>query len=91
MFDQNGDGTISTEELKEVMTNMDQSVTDQDIKEMLDDVDTDAEGNLDFESFRKIMSQKMGATDINNEMREVYCFCFLSCLMYNEFVLITYL
>ena len=38
---------------------------------MLEDVDTDAEGNLDFESFKKIMSQTMGATDINKEMREV--------------------
>ena len=55
----------------QVMSNLGQSVSDSDIKEMLEDVDTDEEGNLDFESFKKIMSQNMGATDINKEMREV--------------------
>ncbi|XP_066911679.1 squidulin-like isoform X1 [Clytia hemisphaerica] len=74
MFDQDGDGTISMEELREVMTNLGQTVSDGDIKEMLEDVDTDAEGNLDFESFKKIMSQTMGATDINKEMREAFAF-----------------
>ena len=53
------------------MSNLGQAVTDSNIKEMLEDVDTDEEGNLDFESFKKIMSQTMGATDINKEMREV--------------------
>lgn len=74
MFDQNGDGTISIEELKEVMTNLGQSVSDENIQEMLEDVDTDAEGNLDFESFRKIMTQKMATTDINKEMQEAFNF-----------------
>lgn len=74
MFDQDGDGTISTEELRLVMTNLGQTVSDGDIKEMLGDIDTDAEGNLDFESFKKIMSQTMGATDINKEMREAFAF-----------------
>ena len=55
----------------QVMSNLGQSVSDSDIKEMLEDVDTDEEGNLDFESFKKIMSQTMGATDINKEMKEV--------------------
>lgn len=53
------------------MSNLGQSVSDNDIKEMLEGVDTDHEGSLDFESFKKIMSQTMGATDINKEMREV--------------------
>ena len=39
-------------------------------EEMLEDVDTDKERNLDFEQFKKIMSQTMGATDTNKEMRE---------------------
>merc|ERR1712157_18077 len=41
---------------------------------MLEDVDTDAEGSLDFDAFKKIMSQKLGATDINNEIQEAFQF-----------------
>lgn len=74
MFDQNGDGTISTDELKEVMTNLGQIVSDDDIKEMLQDVDTDSEGNLGFDAFQKIMSQKMGATDATKELQEAFRF-----------------
>jgi len=74
MFDQNGDGSISTEELKEVMSNLGQVVSDEEIKDMLEDVDTDAEGSLDFDAFKKIMSQKLGATDINNEIQEAFQF-----------------
>ena len=71
MFDQNGDGTISTDELRGMMTTLGQQVSDSDIKEMLEEVDTDQSGNLDYPAFMTLMTRKVAANDLNNEIREV--------------------
>ena len=41
MFDKDGDGTISTEELANVLKNMGQNLTDEDLDEMINEVDED--------------------------------------------------
>ena len=41
MFDKDGDGTVTTLELGTVMRNLGRNCTDDEIKEMIKDVDTD--------------------------------------------------
>lgn len=41
MFDKDGDGTITTGELADVLKNMGQNLTDEDLEEMINEVDED--------------------------------------------------
>jgi Ca2+-binding EF-hand superfamily protein len=43
VFDKDGDGTISVKELGIVMRSLGQNPSDEELKEMLDEVDTDGE------------------------------------------------
>lgn len=44
VFDRDGDGTITTSELADVLKNMGQNLTEEDIDEMINEVDED--GNI---------------------------------------------
>ena len=58
MFDKNGDGKISKEELKVVMTNLGEKLTDAEIEEMIHEADDDGDGSVDYEEFVKMMQTK---------------------------------
>jgi calmodulin len=58
VFDRDGTGTISREELRAVMISLGESLTEKDIDEMLKEADTDGDGQIDFEEFKAIMSHK---------------------------------
>ena len=48
VFDRNRDGFISAEELRIVMTNLGEKLTDQEIKDMLDLADINRDGKIDY-------------------------------------------
>lgn len=63
IFDKNGDGKISIEELKAVMTNiatnlMDREISDQEIGYMFKLADKDEDGYISKEEFDDIINQK---------------------------------
>ena len=49
VFDRDGTGTISREELRAVMISLGESLTEKDIDEMLKEADTDGDGQIDCE------------------------------------------
>ena len=51
MFDKNKDGFVSADELKLIMENSGQKVTDEEINEFMKFHDTDQNGELSFEEF----------------------------------------
>lgn len=51
MFDENGDCTISTEELGHVMKSLGQELTKDEIQAMVNEVDEDGNGTVDFNEF----------------------------------------
>ena len=51
LFDKDGDGTVSTKELGVVMRALGQNPTDAEIAEMIKEVDTDGNGEVDFDEF----------------------------------------
>ena len=48
-FDKNGDGFISAAELRHVMLNLGEKLTDKDIDEMIRDADTDGDGQVSYD------------------------------------------
>ncbi|XP_069038297.1 calcium-binding protein 1a isoform X2 [Lepisosteus oculatus] len=57
-FDTNGDGEISTAELREAMKKLlGQQVGHRDLEEILRDIDLNGDGHVDFEEFVRMMSR----------------------------------
>ncbi|KAI9468478.1 MAG: hypothetical protein EXX96DRAFT_590767, partial [Benjaminiella poitrasii] len=54
-FDKNGDGLISEDELKEVMNGLGERLSDEEIKDMMKDADTNQDGYIDFQEFKALM------------------------------------
>ncbi|XP_066917765.1 calmodulin-like [Clytia hemisphaerica] len=74
LFDRDGDGTISVHELQDMMTSLGQRVSEADIKEMLEDTDTSADGTLDYPAFMSMMTRKSANNDLNCEIKEAFKF-----------------
>ncbi|CAF4523426.1 unnamed protein product, partial [Rotaria socialis] len=56
LFDQNNDGYIETKDLREIMTNLGERITDEDIDEMMREADIDKDFKVNFYEFQRIMS-----------------------------------
>ncbi|KAK6620642.1 hypothetical protein RUM43_010937 [Polyplax serrata] len=61
LFDKDGDGSITQEELGRVMRSLGQFAREEELQEMLKEVDIDGDGNFSFEEFVEIVSN-MGGT-----------------------------
>lgn len=59
MFDKDGDGTISAKELGIVMKQLGLNPTEDEIMEMMNEVDEDGNGEINFTEFLTIMAHKM--------------------------------
>lgn len=57
-FDQDGSGKISPQELRQVMINLGEKLTDQEIQEMIQEADCDGDGQINYEEFVKMMIVK---------------------------------
>ena len=55
VFDADGSGTISRDELKKLMKRLGQNLTDSELDAMMDEVDTDKSGEIDFKEFKSMM------------------------------------
>jgi calmodulin len=67
-------GTIETHELKQVITQLGDNPTDEEIDDMIIAVDTNGDGEIDFEEFLALMRLRMGESgdDAENHLREVF-------------------
>ena len=72
LFDKEGDGTITTEELGPVMRSLGQNPTNAELMDMINEVDADGNGIIDFPAFLTMMARKMKETDSDEEIREVF-------------------
>lgn len=57
MFDKNGDGTITKEELREAMIKFGEKMSDDEISEMLEAADVNGDGVIDYNEFCQMMLQ----------------------------------
>ena len=64
VFDRDGDGLISAEELKLTMNNLGEPLTDHEVKSMIEAADIDGDGRINFQEFSRLMQQGgMGGPD----------------------------
>jgi len=58
VFDKDGNGFISAAELRHVMTNLGEKLTDEEVDEMIREADIDGDGQINYEEFVKMMMAK---------------------------------
>merc|ERR1712146_46136 len=72
LFDKDGDGTITTKELGTVMRPLGQNPTEAELQDMINEVDADASGTIDFPEFLNLMAKKIKDTDSEEEIKEAF-------------------
>ncbi|XP_046385332.1 neo-calmodulin-like [Ischnura elegans] len=63
LFDKDGDGSITQEELGRVMRSLGQFATEEELQQMLTEVDIDGDGSFSFDEFVEIVSNMGTAAD----------------------------
>merc|ERR1712174_176935 len=58
VFDKDGNGLISAAELRHIMTNLGEKLTDEEVDEMIGEADIDGDGQINYEEFVKMMMSK---------------------------------
>ncbi|XP_071533134.1 neo-calmodulin-like [Panulirus ornatus] len=77
LFDRDGDGTITKQELGQFMRNLGQFATEEELRMMLDEIDIDGDGTFSFNEFVEIVCN-MGAggerpgEDEEKELRDAF-------------------
>merc|ERR1712150_352675 len=72
LFDKDGDGTITTKELGTVMRSLGQNPTEAELQDMINEVDADGNGTIDFPEVLTMMTRKMKDTDSEEEIRDAF-------------------
>ena len=58
MFDKDGDGVISTSELRDAMSDLGVDLTDEEVEKMIKAADSDGDGQVNYEEFIQMMTLK---------------------------------
>ncbi|KAF9465904.1 calmodulin-like protein [Collybia nuda] len=69
LFDKDKDGTISSHELGTVMRSLGQNPTEAELQDMINEVDIDRNGIIDFDEFLALMVKQSKEGDEEEEMR----------------------
>jgi calmodulin len=72
LFDKDGDGCITKEELGTVMKSLGHNPTETELYDMINEIDEDGNGTVDFNEFLTMMIEKASAKDPNVELREAF-------------------
>ena len=68
MFDVNKDGSISKKELEYILRSLNEDPEEEEIQQLLDEVDVDGNGEIDFEEFVALMGKRQKQIDLEAEI-----------------------
>ena len=63
LFDKNKDGILSTAELGSVLKNIGLSPTEEELNDIINEVDMDGNGTIDYDEFLKLLSRSKSEQD----------------------------
>jgi len=72
LFDKDGDGSISVDELGIVMRSLGRDMTREELLSVIAEVDEDGSGEIEFPEFIRLIAAKMKNVDSVEEMREAF-------------------
>ena len=72
LFDQDSDNKITTKELGDVFESLGKSMTEAELQIMIDEVDSNRNGTVEFDEFLSMMARKMQKTDWQEEIRDAF-------------------
>ncbi|KAL6966040.1 Troponin C, isoform 1 [Sarracenia purpurea var. burkii] len=56
LYDKEGNGYITTEVLREILKELDDKITTEDLDLMIQEIDADGSGTVDFNEFMEVMT-----------------------------------
>ncbi|KAI9076563.1 hypothetical protein K1719_024704 [Acacia pycnantha] len=72
LLDKDGDGCINIEELGTAIRSMGQNPTQEELQYMINQVDTDGNGTIDFGEFLNLMAAIMKEAEAEEEFQEAF-------------------
>ena len=72
LFDKDGDGHVTPKELMIVLQSLGQNPTAEMVNEMIEEVDTDNNGEIEFEEFCVLMCKNMKENDDIDTLKEAF-------------------
>jgi len=72
LFDKDGDGHVTKKELRVVLNTLGQELTDEELTAMVNEVDTDGNGEIEFPEFCELMMRNMGDKEDPETLREAF-------------------
>ena len=75
VFDRDGNGFISAAELRHVMTNLGEKLTDEEVDEMIREADVDGDGQINYEESALDLRFAMKFTSYRCMLPALHLFC----------------
>lgn len=72
LFDKDEDGTITMAELGVVMRSLGQRPSENELRNMVNEVDINGNGTIEFNEFLLMMSKKMKSAEGEDELKEAF-------------------
>lgn len=72
LFDKDGNGRITADELIDVMVSLGQKPSESEAEAMIQQADQDGDGSIDFMEFLEVMASKMGEKSFEDDLREAF-------------------
>ena len=72
LFDMDGSGEVSTDELGTVLETLGQKVTQEELVQIIAEVDQDGGGSVDFDEFVDLMSSRMSESNEEYDIIDVF-------------------
>jgi len=69
-LDKDGNGVVSADEIREVLTALGDRLSDEDVNDMIRDVDTDGDGQVNYEEFVAHMMSEDSDDEADDEEEE---------------------